>query len=95
MTDSEKFYKLALNVINDESKIIGYFYNDLCYIKVSGLTYEICLNCYPKTTKMFELIVKSDDYVVISASENNLSTINEFIKKIGSVGFNRLLEGIE
>lgn len=93
MTNLEKFYKLALNIVNDENKVVGYFDNDFSYIKVPNLHYEVLLNY--SEPKVIELINRDTSNTILYAYESNPNQINEFLLKIRAVGFNDLLDGIE
>ena len=93
MTDLEKFYKLALNIVNDENKVVGYFDNDFSYIKIPNLNYEVSLDY--SEPKVIKLINRYTNNTIFCAYESTPYYINEFLLKIRVAGFNDLLDGIE
>lgn len=92
MTDKEKFYQLALNVVNSKFKTLEVFENEIDEIKISQLHTE--LTFYPGvmrlelfSTRYSELLIVGEDYP---------DKIDKLIRCLKFCGYDEsLLEGIE
>ena len=95
MTNKEKFYKLAMNVINDKHKVIKYVDGQISNITVSNSRNEIYFKCTP--IRCFQFYVFVRDEVPVTVDEDDPSNIDEligYIKKYFQYREN-ILDGLE
>lgn len=93
MTDLEKFYQLALNIVNSKFKTLEIFENEIDEIKVSQLHTELIFYPDIKRIELFgtrylsELLIVGKDYP---------DKIDELIRTLKFCGYDEsLFEGIE
>lgn len=93
MTDREKFYKLALNIVNYPYKEAKFFYDAISQFIISDGENKLCFYCFSICT---EIYAYHHDEFDVHVYEDNPCNIDELIDHIKTYfpGID-ILEGIE
>ena len=95
MTDLEKFYKLAHNVLNDKHKVVKYLDGKITDIFINDGRNRLFFCCDPEF-RYFEFYVFVHDQIEVHVDEDNPKNMEDLITYIKSYHFREnILEGIE